>query len=158
MAEQWLDSVKAQRHVVREESPDLISALAMAKGEFGQAEALLSKRIESARDRPREDRYRLVVYGLYDQLGRARLGLRKWGEAKVSFEQAIATMNRTYVGNPYLAATRARYGLCLLALGDRDGAAHQAELAKSALRRHRLLAKRFQEPLNQLMTALAGKA
>ena len=155
-AEQWLKYVGTQRHVVREESPDLMSALAMAKGQFDKAEALLTKRVQAGRDKPREDRYRLAVYGLYDQLGRAKLGLRKWGEAKLSFEQAVSTMNHTYSGNPYVAATRARYGLCLLALGDRDGAARQADLARNALRRHRLLSKRFQEPLNQLTVALAG--
>lgn len=126
----------------------------MGKGQYLKAEAVLEKRHKQIAAGSRENQYRLVIYNLYDQIGRVKYGLRKWLEAKASFEQAIHTLSSGNPSNPYLAETRARYGLCLLSLGDRVGAQKQADLAARALLTQKPLAYRFRIPLDMLLTQL----
>jgi hypothetical protein len=87
-------------------------------------------------------------------MGRMQAGLKKWAEAKTSLEIAIQTLSTGNPANPYLATSRARYGLCLLMLGDRAGAFKQANLSSSALKVQRQLSSRFAQPLNELMARL----
>lgn len=153
-AEQWLQSVGASSATWMNESLDVSAALLMAKGNFSRAEPLLEKRLKQILSKPRHDQYRLVVYSAYDQMGRIKYELGKWGESKGYFERAISTITAGNQANPYLAATRARYGLCLLVLGDRSGAIRQAELASKALKVHRALASRLTEPVVRLNAEL----
>lgn len=153
-AEQWVRTFGGRRPELSGDAVDALAALLMAKEQYVGAESLLERRYAQIRATPRSDQYRLVVYSLFDQLARAKSGLHKWGEAKAHFERAIDTLSNGNASNPYLAATRARYGLCLLSLGDRSGAAKQAELASKALKDQRMLSARFREPLAQLMARL----
>ncbi len=136
----------------------MTAAVLMGKHQYAEAEAVLARRYKSIMGGARENQYRLVIYNLYDQVGRAKFGLHKWPEAKKSFEQAIDALSMGNPSNPYLAETRARYGLCLLSLGDRSAAQKQAELAVKALQSQRQLSKRFRVPLDMLLTELeAGR-
>lgn len=155
-AEQWFRSVKGQDVATWPEPLDALPALLMEKGQFDKARPLLTQRLKTMQAVPREGQYRLVVYALYDQMGRMHAGLKKWAAAKTSFEHAIQTLSGDNPANPYLAASRARYGMCLLMLGDRAGAIRQADLSSSALKAQRQLSSRFARPLNELMARLNG--
>lgn len=153
-AEQWLRSVNGEGSAMSLETLDALPALLMAKGQFERAAPLLAQRLKTMQGVARADQYRVVVYTLYDQIGRVQAGLKHWAEAKASFELAIQTLSSGNAMNPYLATSRARYGLCLLALGDRVGALKQASLASTALRAQRQVSDRFAQPLNALMAHL----
>ncbi|HEX5356054.1 MAG TPA: tetratricopeptide repeat protein, partial [Aquabacterium sp.] len=154
-AEQALQSLRILHSGGTGESQDTLAALFMAKGAFQSAEPILDRRYKQVRALPRDDQYRLVVFSLQDQMGRLKFGVRKLAESKTHFESAIQTLSHGNPANPYLAATRARYGLCLLAMGDKGGAIKQAELASRALKTQPALSRRFREPLELLTTRLA---
>jgi serine/threonine protein kinase len=153
-AEQWFRSVKGREVATWSDALDALPSLLMEKGKFAEAETLLMQRFKGMQATPRENQYRVVVYTLYDQMGRMQAGLKKWAEAKTSLEIAIQTLSTGNPANPYLATSRARYGLCLLMLGDRAGAFKQANLSSSALKVQRQLSSRFAQPLNELMARL----
>jgi hypothetical protein len=90
-------------------------------------------------------------------MARLRMGLGQPQQARPYFEQAIQTLADGYAASPYLAATRARYGLCLLALGDAAGAARQAALSAKAFKDAPHAAAQFQAPLRALQTRLAAR-
>lgn len=131
------------------------AALLMAMGRFDQAAAAVVARYESVDRIPRNDQFRLAIYSASDQMGRLKMGQKKPREARPYFERAIHTLVDGYPGNPYLAATRARYGLCLFAMGDHAGALKQANLAAKALRAQSSVAYHFKAPLDELSKLLA---
>jgi serine/threonine protein kinase len=138
-------------------SSDGWTALQMATGQFKAAEAAVTARYQRVQQTPRADQYRLSVYTAQDQMARLRMGLGQPQQARPYFEQAIQTLADGYAASPYLAATRARYGLCLLALGDAAGAARQAALSAKAFKDAPHAAAQFQAPLRALQTRLAAR-
>lgn len=153
-AEHWLATLKKGPGRAMSTSTDVLVALLLLKEQYASAEPILENRYKSMRNIPRADQYRLSVFGLEDQMGRVKYGLGRWAEARKYFERAVQTLSNGQPHNPYLAMTRARYGLCLLSLGDRVGAVKQAELAAKTLRVGSGLARRFYVPLDQLRARL----
>jgi len=132
------------------------TALLLDTGRFDEAAPLILARYGALQNTPRVDQFRLAVYGVNDQMGRLMLGQKRPVEARAFFEKAIAVMMTGYASNAYLAATRARYGLCLLELGDVAGSRRQAALAAKALSDGPgLVGKHFKWPLRILEARLA---
>jgi hypothetical protein len=133
------------------------AAWLMATGRFKEAEPLVKASYEATMRTPREDQFRLSIFNAHDQMGRLQMGLGQPALARPYFERAIQAMASGYAFNPYLAATRARYGLCLLALGDAAGAAAQAQLSAKAFKEGEAqVAGHFKAPLQALKAKLSG--
>lgn len=154
-AARWFLSRRDERRTTSQSKSLGWCAMQMAMGHFEEAEPAIRARYQAMLLARRPDQFRLAVYNAYDQMGRLELGLSKPAEAKKHFLSAIETLSRGYSANPYLATTRARYGLTLLALDDFVGAAKQAALASRALKETPLAADYFKVPLRELQLRLA---
>ena len=78
------------------------------------------------------------------------MGRGRHKEARECFAKAIDALSGGYAHNPYLAMTRARYGLSLLDDGDVSEARRQSALATQAFAKQPAVAPYFQEPLRTL--------
>ncbi|MBI5925478.1 MAG: serine/threonine protein kinase [Aquabacterium sp.] len=158
-ATKWLGSPTVDKNAELAASPAQMStgrtALLMAMGRFNQAATTVIARYEAVDRTPRNDQFRLAIFSASDQMARLKMGQKVPLEARPYFERAIKTLSDGYIGNPYLAATRARYGLCLFAIGDHAGALKQANLAGKAFREQSVVAYHFKEPLDELRKLLA---
>ena len=131
------------------------AALLMETQRFEEAAPLISHHYQQTVVKTsRADQFRLVIYGSNEQMARLKMGQGKPAEARPYFERAIAALANGYAANPYLAATRARYGVCLLSLGDVAGARRQAHLAANALADAQPVAMYFRAPLTELSAKL----
>ncbi|MGC4059957.1 MAG: serine/threonine-protein kinase [Aquabacterium sp.] len=121
---------------------------------YEKAEQAIKPGWDAMQRQPRNEQYLLSIYQFHDQMGRIQLGLHRYKDAQQYFTKAIRLLQHGYAHNPYLAMTRARYGLCLAHAGEMAGARIQLELAERAFRMQPQLSSHFQEPLIELRKAL----
>jgi serine/threonine-protein kinase len=126
----------------------------IALGRYEEAERAIAPAWEAMQRKPRNEQYLLAIYQLNDQMGRIRLGLRDYKGAQPYFTMAIRLLQHGYAYNPYLAMTRARYGLSLAYAGDLSGARAQLDLAERAFRMQPSLSEHFKRPLYELRRLL----
>lgn len=127
------------------------TAYLMASGRYEAARPLVEARFEKMKASPRGNQYRTSVFSAYEQMGRLYMGLEKPTVAARYFEEATQILSTGYLCSPYLLATRARYGLALIAAGDTRGAARHASLVWGRCRDGGELAPQFMEPIKELM-------
>jgi serine/threonine protein kinase len=126
------------------------AAVLMARGDFDAAAPVIEAQYQAMRQTPRTEQYRVTVYTVTELMARLRAGQGRCAEALPLFQQAIALMAVGDARNPYLAASRARYGACLLNLGRQGQAGEQLQLAEMALRAHPGLSAHLREPSQRL--------
>ncbi len=126
----------------------------MARGRFDSAWPVIAAQYEVASRTPRDEQYRGAYCRVNDQMGRVLTGLGRAAEARPYFERAITAMSAGYAQNPELAALRAHYVLCLLALGDVAQARDQFALAEAALKAEPRAASHFARAVAQARARL----
>lgn len=151
-AEKWLFS--SQEAVRDSHASTGMTAWLLEQGQFRAAAVHVEARYRATQAARRGDQFRLGVFVAAEQMARLKLGLGRPDEARRYFEEAIRTLGAGYKSNPHLAVIRARYGLCLLALGDAAGAAVQAGLATQAFKDVPLAAPHLRETLRELKLQL----
>ncbi len=128
----------------------------IALGRYKDAAQAIEPQWAAMQRKPRNEQYLLTIYQMNDQMGRIKLGLHACKEAQPYFSTAIRLLQHGYAYNPYLAMTRARYGLSLICTGDMQGAKTQLDLAERAFRMQPSLSEHFKRPLYELRTRLSG--
>jgi serine/threonine-protein kinase len=132
------------------------ASILMARGRFDEAAPIIESQYAAMRRTPVGEMYRITVFGATEQMARLRAGQHRCAEALPYFEQAIALLQSGDAANPYLAATRARLGLCLLALNRRAPAQAELAAARQVLARHPHIGAHLSEPVMALHQALAN--
>ncbi len=126
----------------------------LALGRFKEAERAIEPAWRAMQLRPRNEQYLLTMYQMNDQMGRIKLGLHDYKGAQTYLSAAIRLLQHGYAYNPYLAMTRARYGLSLLHDGDISGARVQWGMAERAFRMQGSLSNHFKRPVFELQKLL----
>ncbi len=131
------------------------AALLLEQGRAGEAQPVIDAQIDAALRTPREDQYRDVLFQLYELSARSAAQLGQKQRATEHFGRAIALLEVADPRHPYLAVTRARFGLWLLAQGDPLAARRQIEMSQAALKAQPEMGEQFQKPLREAQQALA---
>ncbi|TAK85316.1 MAG: serine/threonine protein kinase [Aquabacterium sp.] len=129
----------------------------IALGRYKDAADAIEPAWQTMMRKPRNEQYLLSLYQLNDQMGRIKLGLGEYKAAQPYFTTAIRLLQHGYAYNPYLAMTRARYGLTLAHLGDISGARAQLELAERAYKMQPMLSDHFKQPTYELRKLLGSE-
>jgi len=131
-------------------------AMLISEGRFQEAAHAIEPAWKAMQQRSRTEQYLLSLYQLQDQMGRIKMGLNQPQDARAHFEAAIKLLATGNDANPYLAMSRARYGLCLVRLGDVQKARIQMELAQKAFSKQPAVSAQFKIPLADLQRLIAG--
>jgi len=129
----------------------------IAMGKYEEAARAIAPTWAEMQRKARNEQYLLAIYQTYDQMGRIRMGLRDYKGAQPYFTTAIRLLQHGYAYNPYLAMTRARYGLTLANTGELASAREQLNLAERAFRMQPTLSEHFRAPLYELKKVLNAK-
>jgi serine/threonine-protein kinase len=129
----------------------------IAMGRFADAASAIAPTWAAMRHKARNEQYLLAIYQTYDQMGRIKLGLHDYKGAQPFFTNAIRLLQHGYAYNPYLAMTRARYGLTLAHTGELSAANEQLNLADRAFRMQPNLSEHFKLPLYELRKVLDAR-
>jgi eukaryotic-like serine/threonine-protein kinase len=129
--------------------------LLLEQGRADLAQPLVDEQVEAAKRTPRENMYCDMLYQVHDLAARTAAATGHPQQASEHFEQAIALLRFASPNHPYLAATRARYALHLLAQQQTAAAAAQIERAQAALQAQPQAGEQFRRPLLQAQQALA---
>ncbi len=164
-AEREVDAVLASHHAgeaafgsVKQKALLARATLLLEQGRAEFAQPLVDAQVEVAQNTPRESVYRDALYTVYDLAARTAAATGRPREATEHFERAIALLGFADLHHPYLAATRARYALHLLAQQQTAAAAAQIERAQVALQAQPQAGEQFKRPLQQAQQALAKAA
>lgn len=126
----------------------------IALGRYQEAAKAIEPAWRAMQGKSRNEQYLLTLYQMNDQMGRIKMGLHDCRAAQAHFSTAIRLLQHGYTYNPYLAMTRARYGLSLVCTGDTQGARAQLDLAERAFRMQPSLSEHFKLPLYELKAKL----
>ncbi|MBP7914651.1 MAG: serine/threonine protein kinase [Vitreoscilla sp.] len=140
--------------VARQLSQSGRAATQLLRGDFTSAWPTVLARYQAVTQVPRGDQYLVTALDATEQMARVLHGLGRPTEARAHFERAIGLLEGGYAHNPLLAAIRARYASCLLALNERGLARSQVMLAQAALRAEPSAGPQFRRDLATVVREL----